>query len=301
MMRKLVRGGIEPKCDWVCETMREGHLHLAEALLESGVERNVLTMAAMGDVNGLARRLARAPADASLSASIEPACESVTPLHVGCASDWKAFGDGRMTVQVRVADVLTDHGADLHAAARYRGIEQINPLFCACWSSENVSLVRWLLKHGARAGVAHLGAALGRLQRHGREAFDIAEALLDYGVPIDGGDRTLLPAFAHQGSHRTVAWLLAHGADVNARAHGGRTATHFAAERNTGPKTLALLVENGADLSARDDDGRTPLEIAKLNGKSRLVEWIGQRMRARMAARQNTSRIEKEHGDRRTS
>ena len=71
-----------------------------------------------------------------------------------------------------------------------------------------------------------------------------------------------------------MAWLIAHGADVNARGWGGRTAAHLAAERNTGPKTLALLVESGADLAVRDDDGRTPLEIAKLNGKTRLADWI---------------------------
>jgi ankyrin repeat protein len=33
-------------------------------------------------------------------------------------------------------------------------------------------------------------------------------------------------------------------------------------------------VEAGADLLARDAGGRTPLEIAKLNGKTCLVEWI---------------------------
>ena len=72
-----------------------------------------------------------------------------------------------------------------------------------------------------------------------------------------------------------------HGAEVNARAHGGRTAAHFAAERNTGPKTLSLLVENGADLWARDDDGLTPLEIARRNEKPRLVEWIATQIRAK--------------------
>ena len=83
------------------------------------------------------------------------------------------------------------------------------------------------------------------------------------------------------GGHQTVAWLIAHGADVNARGPGGRTAAHLAAERNTGAKTLALLVENGADLAARDEDGHTPLEIARLNGKVRLVEWIKRRVRAK--------------------
>lgn len=283
-VQKLVRGGVTAHWSWVCETMREGHLDLAEALLESGVERNVFTMAAMGDARGLTRRLARVATDARLTTSMEPASDRVTALHVGCASDWKSHGNGRMTVQVRVAEVLTDHGADLHAAARYRGIDDVTPLFCACWSSKNLALVRWLLEHRARVDTGHLMAALGHFQRHRRAAYTIAEALLDWGVPIDGlggGARTPLQAFAHQANHRTVAWLIAHGANVNARAQGGRTAAHFAAERNTGPKTLALLVENGADLLARDDDGRTPLELAKLNGKARLADWISKRIRPR--------------------
>ncbi len=202
----------------------------------------------------------------------------------GVQSDWKSHGHGRMAIQVQVAEVLVAHGADLHAVASYRGIGEATPLFCACWSSENRALVGWLLEHGARADVVHLAAALGHLQRHGREAYDIAETLLDCGVPVNGGvrgARTPLQAFAHQANHRTVAWLIAHGADVNARTAGGRTAAHFAAERNTGPKTLALLVENGADLSARDEDGLTPLEIARLNEKPRLVEWIARRLRAK--------------------
>ena len=51
-------------------------------------------------------------------------------------------------------------------------------------------------------------------QRHGRATYDIAEALLNFRLDIDcsaGAGRTLLQAFAHQGNHRTVAWLIAHG------------------------------------------------------------------------------------------
>jgi len=237
-------------------------------------------MAAMGDVARLKRRLGRMPTDAWLAASMEPASQRVTPLHVACASDWWSHGEGRMAAQLGVAEALAERGAELNAVARYRGIGGATPLFCACWSSRNLSLVRWLLDHGVIATDGHLLAALGHLQRHGKEAYDIAEALVAWGLPVDGGvpgGRTPLQAFAHQGTHRTVAWLIAHGANVNARL-GGQTAAHIAAERNTGPRTLALLVENGADLAARDEDGHTPLDIAKLNGKARLVEWIMRRV-----------------------
>jgi ankyrin repeat protein len=279
----LLGVGVEPHWGWVCETMRGGHTALAEVLLESGVERNVFTMAAMGDVARLKRRLARVPADARLTANMEPASQGVTPLHVACGSDWWSHGQDRMLAQLGVVEILVEHGADPSAVALYRGNDGATPLFCACWSSRNLSLVRWLLDQGAIATDAHLGVVLGHLQRHGKEAYDIAEALLAWGLPIDGsvaGGRTPLQAFAHQGVHKTVSWLLAHGADVNARVPGGRTAAHFAAERNAGPRTLALLVEEGADLGARDEDGHTPLDIAELNGKSRLVEWITTRLRS---------------------
>lgn len=278
-VKRLVRGGLAPHWAWVCETMREGHLDLAELLLNSSIEHNVFTMAAIADVKRLSRRLRRAPADARLAASFEPASERTTPLHVACASDWKQHGHDRITAQLRVAELLVDHGADVDAAARYRGIDDANPLFCACWTSENLALVCWLLSHGARAGVSHLVAALGHFQRHGRAAFDLADALLNWGVPVDGrfGDRTPLAVFAHQANRRTVAWLLAHGAEVDARCGDGRTAVHFAAERNVSPHTLILLVEHGADLAAPDDDGYTPLAIARLHEKPRLVEWIAKR------------------------
>jgi ankyrin repeat protein len=283
-VRKWLRAGISPRGDWICETMRGGHLALAEALLESGVERSIFTMAAMGDVKGLTRRLRRVPAEARLAVCMEPSGDRVTPLHVGCAADWRSHGPERMAVQVQVAATLREHGADLNAVARYRGIDDATPLLCACWTSANLALVRWLLDHGARATDGDVLAALGHLQRHGKGAYEIAEALLAWGLPVDGGirgARTPLQTFAQQADRRTVAWLMAHGAKVDARGPGGRTAAHFAAERNTGPATLELLVEAGADLSARDADGRTPMAIAKLNGKTRLVEWITTRIRAK--------------------
>jgi ankyrin repeat protein len=264
--------------------MRSGHLHLAEELLKSGADRNVFTMAAIADVPGLTRRLYRKPEEAKRAINLLPNCIDMTALHVGCGSDWRSHGPDRLTAQVRVAEILSDHGAQINAPARFRGLDAVTPLFSACWTSGNLALVRWLLDHGARATDRDLWAALGHFQRHGNAAHDIAEELLTRGLRIDGsvpGDRTPLQGNAHMGVHQTVAWLISHGADVNARGPGGRTAAHLAAERNTGPKTLALLVESGADLAARDEDGHTPLDIARLNGKVRLVEWIKRRVRTK--------------------
>lgn len=283
-LRARIRAGQKPVWDWVCETMREGHLEVAEMLLESGVEPTVFTLAAVGDVAGLRRRLRRVPADARRTVSMEPSSTGVTPLHVGCASDWRPHGTSRMTDQVEVAKLLIEHGADVNAISQYRGLEAASPLFCTCWSSGNQSLVQWLLERGAVPRDYDFMAALGHFQRHGRGNDDIAETLLATGLSVDGsvpGDRTPLQAAAHQGRHQTVSWLIAHGADVNAVGPGSRTAAHLAAERNTGPKTLSILAENGADLNAVDADGRTPLDIAKLSGKSRIVNWLTNKVRGR--------------------
>src|SRR4051812_42429507 len=83
-VRSLVRTGAAPTWIWVCETMWGGHLALAEILLEAGVERNIFTMAAMGDLAGLTRRLGREPLDARLAVGMGLACQDATPLHVAC-------------------------------------------------------------------------------------------------------------------------------------------------------------------------------------------------------------------------
>jgi hypothetical protein len=276
-MRALLGDGAKPHWSWICETMHSGGIELARMLLDQGIEPNVFTMAALADYQRLKRHLRSKSGESRRTADFEPACRGVTPLHVACAAHL-AKGELSMPAeQVKSAGLLSDCGADIDAAARYRGIDEATPLFCACWSSGNLQLVHLLLERGATARDCDLLAALGHFQRHQHAAFDIAEVLLAHGVPVDGsirGDRTALQACAHQGAFKTVAWLLARGADVNARGPGGRTAAHFAAERNTGPRTLELLCRDGADLGARDLDGRTPLDLAVLNGKTRVAAWL---------------------------
>ena len=69
--------------------------------------------------------------------------------------------------------------------------------------------------------------------------------------------------FSH---HDLVTWLLAHGANVNARSDWGsrHTALHSAAW-NGDLRMVTLLVEAGADITARDPEhNNTPAGWAKV-------------------------------------
>ena len=274
-VRGWLASGARPEWPWVCETMRNGHLPLAELLLLAGAERNLFSLAAVGDRNGVRTRLQEHPEEARQTVSLPPACVEIGVLHVACGSDLRDLPRGEQ-VQVEIVGMLHERGADVNATAYYRGLPDATPLFSACWSSGNVALLRWLIEAGAEPAPAALAAALGHFQRHTKPAFELAEVLVQSGVSLEApaGERSLLQAFSNQGALRTVAWLLARGAEVHARGPAGRSAAHFAAERNTGPATLALLAEHGADLTARDDDGRTPSDLARLHGKTRTVDWL---------------------------
>ena len=186
-MRELLRAGVKPHWWWACEAMRGGHLALAEVLLESGVERNVFTMAAIGDAAGLERRLGRVPTDARTIASMEPHGRPVTALHVGCASDWRPHGPGRMSAQVDVAEILSKGGAELGAVAHDRGFGDATPLFWACWTSGNAAWSDGCSAEDRSPPIetSWLRSAISSVIAS--RAYDVAEALLTWGLPVDGG------------------------------------------------------------------------------------------------------------------
>jgi ankyrin repeat protein len=148
---------------------------------------------------------------------------------------------------------------------------------------------------------------------------DIAVLLLELGIELDffaatmagAGSRvkelidaepTLVTSYSHDGwtplhlaaffAQPSVAdALLAHGADVNARARNGTTNTPLhagAAGRNL--DVVRALVEHGADVNARQEGGFTALHSAALNGDveiARLLISHGADVQARASNNQN--------------
>lgn len=97
---------------------------------------------------------------------------------------------------------------------------------------------------------------------------DLAAFLLDHGADVNARDNnqsTPLHGVATLSSMDEARLLLARGADVNARNKFGGTPLHNAAIALNGTQMMELLLAMGADIKARDEKGNTALHLAVFN------------------------------------
>lgn len=147
--------------------------------------------------------------------------------------------------------------------------------------AQEVESLQLLLASGApvhfpnQEGMAplHVAARLGFSE-------DI-DRLIDAGAQVDlpwhKHGQTALHLACHishvEFSEETVAVLLGHHADVNARDKGGHTPLHVAAAYGTIPM-VKLLLEHGSDMTARNMRGLTPLAIAEEIGTVEMENFL---------------------------
>jgi len=106
----------------------------------------------------------------------------------------------------------------------------------------------------------------------------IVEALLKTGADVNLPSResmkvTPLASAAAAKQTEIARLLIAHGANVNARAASGHIPLHEAAG-NGNVEMVKLLVENGADVNARTDDGKTPLDFAIEYKRTEVIDLL---------------------------
>lgn len=122
----------------------------------------------------------------------------------------------------------------------------------------------------ARPGHEQLLLAALRAAESGK--LSVLEELAKVGISakaeVDGVP--LLHAAAQNGCCEAMAWLLARGAEPNARdAEGSTTLIH--ATLYGSPAAVKLLLQNGADPNLRDSSGRSPADYARSAEISELL------------------------------
>ena len=108
-------------------------------------------------------------------------------------------------------------------------------------------LIRLLLQRGADADALDADGLTPLLHlsktRSKADPIPVMELLVASGARVDARDEkegTLLMYFARQGKAEPVRWLLAHGADRNARNKSGKTAAEVARAH---PAIVRMLAE----------------------------------------------------------
>ena len=157
-----------------------------------------------------------------------------------------------------IVKLLLDDGAKVNAKAasvsgvQANGLDGITALWAAA-SSENAEVVRLLLERGADL---HAETSDGSIVMLRASTNEIVQIFLDRGLDINAKDKrgySLLIRSADAGGHHrpSIAFLLQHGADPNAKTDDGTTALKLAKEARGSallPRThdVELLEKAGA-------------------------------------------------------
>ncbi|XP_061563477.1 ankyrin repeat and SOCS box protein 2-like [Cololabis saira] len=170
-----------------------------------------------------------------------------------------------------LVDFLLRHGANVNAASKC--LE--TPLFAACEHMEE-DIVELLLKSGAQVNRLYSqgGNIIHEACRHG--SVNICKMLLDAGADMNARNMYGIQPFfiAAQHGHAGIINLLAQrGADINGQAGDGASPLYEASKNGHIPAVMELL-QLKADANRANKSGLLPLHVAVRNNHPRIVSLL---------------------------
>ena len=180
--------------------------------------------------------------------------------------------DGQSVLFEALADTkllaaLLEHGANPNVAT---DANRYSPLMRAA-SMGNAEIVALLLQHKADPNATDSGGNTALLNAVQKQSPAAVRALLAGGANPDNqtvnGYPALVLAVANTANKEVLTALIEAKANVNLPDPDGKTALHWAADKNR-KDLIELLVKAGADVNARTKNGATPLDYAKSYDKS---------------------------------
>ena len=227
----------------LCHAVCSGNIDAVQLLLDRGaeVQRNsgkLLTLAVVMNRVDLVKLLIEHGADVArtgLLGRLDDAERPVADLlvaHGKKVPDWmlpRACRPDVSSNEVHRVRVLLDYGARVDDRGRYG----LTALHYAVRGGK-LLLIKLLLERGARTDALDSDGLTPLLHlsktRSKADPIPVMELLVAAGANVDARDENqgrLLMHFARQGKIEPVEWLLAHGADRNARNQSGKTAAEI--------------------------------------------------------------------------
>ena len=270
--------------------LHEHEISRAKGMLDAQPDlatHNILTAAAVGDVQTVSRFLA---ADPSLATRTNPP-DTTEPIIYAVFSELKHALGVTESAQVATVRLLLDAGASPNASVPLPDVsERIPVLYFPC-STNAVAVARLLLERGANPTD---GESVYHAAQHDHR--ECLELLLEFGAdlsrgPAQFGNTPLHFLAAHRASNpisntvvRGMQWLLEHGADPNVPSHGvheghpksqaGETPLHRAAASGHGEAVMRMLVDHGAIVDTPRADGITAYALAVRAGNTSAAAYL---------------------------
>jgi ankyrin repeat protein len=175
-------------------------------------------------------------------------------LHLACSASCEKLKVSE-AAPASIVNFLLDRGLDIDTPV---GCDACTALFFAVARARNPTLVRVLLKRGAKVTAAPGGGLFAAGWWGDIQNLDL---LIRAGAQIDivvtEGAQTGTPFLACWCWRRFEAakFLALKGANLNIQDQKGRTALHHGIEKEFDPTLLKWLIQHGASVDIEDDDG----------------------------------------------